>query len=80
MGSAVLWVSYMSVKLPLLEGAVVKKCSFPCCKYCIFLYGPYEFTVSECVNIRYCTIILVPSLFKGFRTTDSHIIIYHMSV
>ena len=65
-GSAELWVSYMSVKLPLLEGAVVQKCSVLYCKYCVFVYGPYEFKVSRCVNIRYCKILLVLRLLKVF--------------
>jgi hypothetical protein len=37
----------------------------------VYLCGPYVFTVSCCINIRYCTIILVLCFLKGFRTMDT---------
>ena len=81
LGSAVLWVRYMSVELPFLEGALVQKCSLLYCKYCVFVYWPYEFTVLRFVNICYCSIILVLCCRKIFVLwLQSHYHISHVSI
>jgi len=60
-----MWVSYMSVELLLLEGAVEIVVFFV-----VTIEYLCEFTVSRGINIRYLTSVLVPCWLKGFLTKN----------